>query len=166
MRKGIAAVAGTALALGVLAGAPVAMARQGADDGLAPSALDHNGGLRPAGLVPTIDDNGGASATSRRTDVRVTRSCSVASRAKLKLSPDNGRVEVEFEVDENRVGSRWSVILKRNGTQVATATARTLAPSGSFDVLRVVSAGSPRTTVVATATRAATGETCRVSATL
>ena len=37
---------------------------------------------------------------------RVAGTCTDSSRAKLKLKPDDGRVEVEFEVDENRNGSQ------------------------------------------------------------
>ena len=98
--------------------------------------------------------------------MRVSRRCSRSSTAKLKLSPEDGRVEVEFEVDENRNGSRWGVTLTRNSTRILSRSAVTRGPSGSFEVRRVTAPGSPRTTVVATARRAATGETCRVTATL
>ncbi len=99
-------------------------------------------------------------------DVERTARCSMGSEVKLDLSPENGRVEVEVEVDENRNGSRWSVVANRNGSRIITRTAVTRAPSGSFEVRRVVAPGSPRTTVVAVAKRAATGEVCRIRATL
>ena len=35
--------------------------------------------------------------------------CSGAAHWKLKLSPDDGRIEVEFQVDANRIGSAWRV---------------------------------------------------------
>jgi hypothetical protein len=44
-------------------------------------------------------------------------SCSGATDWKLKLSPENGCIEVEFEVDQNKVGRRWTVALKRNGVR-------------------------------------------------
>lgn len=97
-------------------------------------------------------------------DVRVAGRCSMGSTAKLALSPEDGRVEVELEVDENRVGSRWGVALNRNGTPVARRAATTRRPSGSFEVRRVVAPGSPRTVVTAVARRAATGEVCRARA--
>jgi hypothetical protein len=99
-------------------------------------------------------------------DVQRTARCSMGSTVKLDLSPEDGRVEVEIEVDENRTGSRWSVVANRNGARVLSRSAVTRAPSGSFEVRRVVAPGSPRTRVVAVARRAATGEVCRVTATL
>jgi hypothetical protein len=145
MHKGTTALVSAALAAGLLATAPLASARHGADD--------------PAG-----DDRGGD--RSRAADVRVAGTCTRSSTAKLKLSPENGRVEVEFEVDENRNGKRWGVTMKRNGTRVVSRAAVTRAPSGSFEARAVIAAGSPRTTVTAVARRAATGEVCRATATL
>jgi len=103
-------------------------------------------------------------------DVERTARCSMNSRIDLDLSTENGRVEVEVEVevevDEGRTGSRWSVVANRNGTRILSQSAVTRGRSGSFEVRRVVSPGSPRTTVAAVARRAATGEVCRVRATL
>ena len=142
MPRAIVAVTGAALAL-TLAAVPAAMAKHGADD-------------------PPGDDRGGARAAAD--DVRVRGACTLSSTAKLKLSPEDGRVEVEFEVDENRHGSRWGVALTRNGTRVVSRAAVTRAPSGSFEARAVIAAGSPRTTVTAVARRAATGEVCRATA--
>ncbi len=143
MRRGLVAITGTALAVAMIS-VPAAVARNGADDG-------------PG------DDRGGSRATA---DVRVRGTCTLSSTAKLKLSPEDGRVEVEFEVDENRNGSRWGVALTRNGTRVVGRAATTRAPSGSFEARAVIGAASPRTTVTAVARRAATGEVCRATATL
>ena len=136
-----------ALAATLLATAPIALARHGADD-------------------PPGDDRGGDRDRTERADVRRAGTCTLSSRAKIKLSPEDGRVEVEFEVDENRVGSRWGVTLKRNGKVVRSRAAVTRAPSGSFEVRAVIAPGSPRTRVAAVARRAATGEVCRAVATL
>jgi hypothetical protein len=65
--------------------------------------------------------------------------CTAASTWKLKASPDNGRIEVEFEVDSNIVGQKWSVTLKDNGSKVWSGTATTKAPSGSFEVNKLIS---------------------------
>jgi hypothetical protein len=89
--------------------------------------------------------------------------CSASSTWKLKAKSDDGRIEVEFEVDQNRVGKRWRVTIVRNGSAVFSGIRRTLAPSGSFEVRRLLadSAGSDR--IVARARALAGGETCRGS---
>ncbi len=162
MYRGTLAMMGTALAAGVLVTAPVALAKHGADDPPAQVAADDSTARAPAPGDDAALSRGGGN----RTAVRVAGTCTDASRAKLKLKPDDGRVEVEFEVDENRNGSRWGVTLKRNGTRVLSRPAVTRAPSGSFTVETRIAPGSPRTTVTAVARRAATGEVCRATATL
>jgi hypothetical protein len=57
---------------------------------------------------------------------------------KLKAKPEDGRLEVEFEVDTNRVGQVWSVALRDNGLLVFGGSRTTLAPSGSFAVRRLI----------------------------
>jgi hypothetical protein len=66
-------------------------------------------------------------------DVRVAGTCSKTSTSKLKLSREDGGTEVEFEVDQNRNGVRWRVVLFRGGAQVASRVGVTRAPSGSFE---------------------------------
>ena len=88
--------------------------------------------------------------------------CSGASNWKLKAKPDDGRLEVEFEVDQNRNNVRWKVRIRRNGKSVASGARRTKAPSGSFSFERRIAnpAGTDRISAVA---RRASGETCRAS---
>ena len=93
--------------------------------------------------------------------VRVRGACTQSSTAKLKLSRENGRIEVEFEVDQNRNGVPWKVTLRRNGSLVASTTATTHAPSGSFSLRRVIAGAQG--TVVAVATRSS-GERCTAHA--
>jgi hypothetical protein len=83
---------------------------------------------------------------------------------KLKLSPDDGRIETEVEVDTNRNGQKWTVRVYRNGSRVVTTTGVTKGRSGSFEVRRLLANGAGPDTVRATATR--NGRTCAVSATL
>ena len=94
--------------------------------------------------------------------VRVSGTCSKASTAKLKLSREDAGTEVEFEVDQNRNGVRWRVVLFRNGTRVASRAAVTRAPSGSFEA-RFVSAGAGRFVARATSP---SGEICRAAASI
>ncbi len=100
---------------------------------------------------------------ARDDDVHVRGACTQGSSVELELSDEDGRIEVELEVDQNRNGVPWRVTLRRNGVVVATRAARTRAPSGSFEVRRIVANGPGRDRISATATRS--GETCVVRAT-
>jgi hypothetical protein len=96
-------------------------------------------------------------------DVRVRGTCTKSSTAKLKLSEEDGRIEVEFEVDQNRNGVRWSVLLTQNGSRLARLSRVTRGPSGSFEA-RVVApnrAGADRFTARATSP---SGEVCTARA--
>lgn len=104
-------------------------------------------------------------ALAKDGDVRVQGTCTRNSTAKLKLSDENGRVEVEFEVDQNRNGVPWRVTLRRNGSPVARTTARTRPPSGSFEVRRVIG-GTAGTDRIAATAISPSGERCVAAATL
>jgi hypothetical protein len=88
--------------------------------------------------------------------------CSAASHSKLKAKTDDGRIETEFEVDQNRIGKRWRVTLTLNGSNVFRGIKRTTAPSGSFEVRRLL-AGAAGSRIVATAKSLSGSETCRAS---
>ena len=103
------------------------------------------------------------SAGAKDGDVIVERSCSVGSTVKLTLSEEDGRIEVELEVDQNRSGVRWTTSLRRNGRLAATAVRFTRPPSGSFTVRRVLPNGAGQDVVAARATRRS-GEVCAVRA--
>jgi hypothetical protein len=60
--------------------------------------------------------------------------CGAGVTFKLKAKHDNGRVEVEYEVDSNRVGQLWTVSLTDNTVRIFSGQRRTAAPSGSFSV--------------------------------
>ena len=86
--------------------------------------------------------------------------CSVSSSWKLKAKADDGRIETEFEVDQNRNGRRWRVTLKRNGATVFSGIRTTVAPSGSFSVRRLLAGPAGSSRIVATAKALRGGETC------
>jgi hypothetical protein len=92
--------------------------------------------------------------------VRVSGVCMHKSTSNLKLSGEDGKVEVEFQVDQNRNGVPWKVSLRRNGSIVTSTTATTRSPSGSFSLRRVIPGAHG--TFVAIATRS--GETCTARA--
>lgn len=104
-------------------------------------------------------------AAAKDGDVIVKGRCSAASSHKLKLSEENGRIETEFEVDQNRNNRTWNVTIAVNGVTKVTTTAVTRAPSGSFEVRRLLANGAGNEVVVATATNPASGETCTATAT-
>jgi hypothetical protein len=62
--------------------------------------------------------------------------CSGSADWKMKVSPDDGRLEVEAEVDGNVSGQTWRWRLSHNGSVSARGTKTTSDPSGSFDVER------------------------------
>ncbi|MGH3111798.1 MAG: hypothetical protein ACRDQT_12870 [Gaiellaceae bacterium] len=103
-------------------------------------------------------------AAAKDGDVRVAGTCSSASTSKLKLSEEDGRIEVELEVDQNRNGVRWTVVLHRNGARVARLVRTTRPPSGSFEARRVISNRAGRDVVRARATTRS-GEVCTARAT-
>ena len=97
-------------------------------------------------------------------DVRRNGSCSGASDWKLKLSGEDSGIEVEFEVDQNVNGDEWRVIMKHDGERFFTGKRTTKAPSGSFEVRRVVNDSAGEDKIVARARNLRTDEVCRGSA--
>jgi hypothetical protein len=101
-------------------------------------------------------------ATSAKDGDTIRRgSCTAASDWKLKLSPENGRIEVEFEVDQNRNGRKWNVRMKRNGKVFWRGSRRTQPPSGSFEVRRLTRNGAGVEKIVVRARDVRSGEICR-----
>lgn len=80
----------------------------------------------------------GAPALANDADVIKRGNCSGNSDWKLKASPENGRIEVEGEVDSNVNGQDWRWRILHNGEVSARGTKTTSGPSGSFDVRRLV----------------------------
>lgn len=103
-------------------------------------------------------------ASAKAGDVIKRGSCSGTSDWKLKLSPQDGKIEIEFEVDSNKVGQTWQVRLTKNGTQIFSGSRVTQAPSGSFTVRKVTSNPAGTDTIRGRAVNRATGETCVGSA--
>jgi hypothetical protein len=153
-----------ALAVAALGASPaVAVAKHGADDGPAHDIGDDKGGLRDD-RTESGDDKGGQ-GDDRRDEKRVAGRCDGSSTSKLKVKPDDGKLETEFEVDQNRNGVRWTVRIRRNGKLVVKTSAVTKAPSGSFSVERRIAnpAGADKITARAVSP---SGEVCKASATI
>lgn len=92
-------------------------------------------------------------------------SCSGSSDWKLKLSRENGRIEVEYEVDQNVTGDQWRVTLRLNGERFFRAIRTTQPPSGSFEVNRRIDNGDGEERVTARARNLSTDEVCGGAAT-
>ena len=101
-----------------------------------------------------------ASASHGGDDDRVikTGSCSGGADWKLKVKTDDGRLEVEGEVDSNQSGQSWSWKIKDNGSVAAKGSATTGGRSGSFSVERKIADQPGTDTVVFRAKHS--GEVC------
>lgn len=101
-----------------------------------------------------------APALAKDGDVIRRGSCSASADWKLKASPEDGRIEVEGEVDSNKNGQTWKWRLRHNGSVTARGTATTSGPSGSFDVRRVVVNLKGEDALKFRARNPTSGETC------
>jgi hypothetical protein len=61
-------------------------------------------------------------------------SCSGSTDWKMKAKPDDGMLEVEFEVDSNISGQVWNVKITDNGSKIFKGQETTGGASGSFSV--------------------------------
>lgn len=92
--------------------------------------------------------------------------CTGASTWKLKLKFDDGRIETEFEVDQNRIGKRWRVVLRQDGVLRFRRIRTTRPPSGSFEIERHLRNTRGKDRIVARARALGSGEVCRGVATI
>lgn len=97
-----------------------------------------------AGTVPTI----------------VSGRCSMGSHWTMKAKPDNGRMDLELEVDTNRNRQAWTVRITDNRHLVFAGTKVTLAPSGSFEVQKLATNRTGVDNFVGVAKNPRTHEVC------
>lgn len=127
------------------------------------SLARHGGIVLGLGLLGSLVLGTGTVA-ARDGDVIRTGSCARASDWKLKLSNEDGQLEIEFEVDQNVVGDRWHVRIKEEGILIFDGHRRTQAPSGSFEVNILTRNRAGIDDVIARAVNERTGEVCRGTA--
>jgi hypothetical protein len=60
--------------------------------------------------------------------------CTNGGHFKLKAKHDDGKIEMEYEVDSNKAGQVWAVRITDNGKVVVKRHATTRGRSGSFTV--------------------------------
>jgi hypothetical protein len=94
-------------------------------------------------------------------DVVRTGNCSARSDWKLKVKPDDGGLDVEFEVDQNVVGDTWAVRIVQDGERIFAGRRTTRGASGSFTVERMTSNNAGTDDFVARARNLSTDEVCR-----
>jgi hypothetical protein len=109
---------------------------------------------------------GTTNAFAKDGDVIRQGACSGTSDWKLKLSPENGRIEVEYEVDSNHVGQTWRVRLFENGNRIFAGKRMTQGASGSFTVRVLAANHAGSDAFKARATNVANGEVCGGSASI
>jgi hypothetical protein len=93
-----------------------------------------SGVMTAVAIASTTIALAGPAGASGGDAVRSSGSCGGSVVWKLKAKHDNGRIDVEFEVDSNRVGQTWTVRLRDNGELFFSSQRTTQAPSGSFTV--------------------------------
>ena len=104
-------------------------------------------------------------ASAGQNDVIREGSCADASDWKLKVSPEDGRLEVEFEVDQNVSGDRWRVSIRHDGDLAFRGIRTTRGASGSFEVRIVENDAAGPDTFSARARNLSTDEVCMGRAT-
>ena len=87
-------------------------------------------------------------------------SCTRSTDWKLKISPEDGGLEVEFEVDQNVTGDRWRVRIRHDGDLVFRGVRTTRGASGSFEVRIVENDNAGTDNFRARARNLSTGEVC------
>jgi hypothetical protein len=111
-------------------------------------------------MVAPAAQAGGGGGGGGNGDVITRGSCSGRTDWKLKVKPDDGGLELEFEVDSNVNGQSWNVRIKQNGDRIFSGTRVTQGPSGSFELTRRPNDTAGTDRFVARATNPSTGETC------
>jgi hypothetical protein len=103
-----------------------------------------------------------AAVASSGHDDRIIRtgSCSGTADWKLKAKSDNGRIELEWEVDSNRSGQTWRVRVRDNGVRVVKTRATTGGASGSFSIERRIGDRAGSDSVVARSRDLSSGQLC------
>jgi hypothetical protein len=106
-----------------------------------------------------------AAPTTALAGVR-TGHCSGAADWEIEVYHEDGRVEVEFEVDHSRSGATWRWTMKNDGTVFAHGKAKIKAHRDSFSASRLTANGPRHDHIVVRAVNVATGQVCRATATI
>jgi osmotically-inducible protein OsmY len=117
-------------------------------------------------LIASLALASSAAAGGGGDEIRNAGTCTGSSSSKIKVKPDDGRIQVEFEVDQNKAGDTWKVKIKDNSSVAFKGTATTRGPSGSFSIEPRIDDQAGSDAIKATAKNKSSGERCTASATL
>jgi hypothetical protein len=104
-----------------------------------------------------------APAEAKGTGVHAAGHCSARTVSAIKAKQSNSRIEIEFQVDSNRNGQRWSVKIRQDAALKMSGVRRTVAPSGAFTVVARIADAPGVHRITGVATNLTTGEVCRAT---
>jgi hypothetical protein len=104
-----------------------------------------------------------AAPTTALAGVR-TGHCSGTADWELELYHEDGRIEVEFEVDHSRSGATWTWTMRNDGVLFAHGKSTIRAHRDAFSVSRMSVNGPGHDHIAVRAVNAATGQVCRATA--
>ena len=81
--------------------------------------------------TPAFASGGGGGVSS-------SGACTNGGHFELKAKHDDGKIEMEYQVDSNRAGQEWAVRITDNGAVVVSRHATTAGRSGSFTIRKVI----------------------------
>src|SRR5690242_17601857 len=85
-----------------------------------------------AAATPAFASGGGGGGVSS------SGACTSGGHFELRAKHDDGKIEMEYEVDSNRAGQVWAVRITDNGATVVSRHATTAGRSGSFTVRKTI----------------------------
>ena len=92
--------------------------------------------------------------------------CSGTADWELEVYHEDGRIEVEFEVDHSRSGATWTWTMANDGHRFAHGKATIKAHRDAFSVSRLSANGPGHDHITVRAVNTATGQVCRATASL
>jgi hypothetical protein len=111
-------------------------------------------------IAATLPIVGAGAAQADDREVVRHGTCSGTTHWKMKAKPDDGRIEVESEIDSNRNRQVWRWTLRHDGKVAARGRSTTHRPSGSFEVERRTRNTPGSDAFTFRAVNRATGEVC------
>lgn len=103
-----------------------------------------------------------STAMAKTGDVIKRANCPGSAKSKLKASPENGRIEVEYEIDNAVAGERWKIILKKGNRKIFKGV-RTVNGAREIKVRKVTSNGAGTERISAKARNLNTGAQCGIT---